>query len=204
MESKLLLQRSRDRFPPPDRLCILPDSLVSTLRFVSSNGILPHDVDVGTYVQAMRNKVEVVRADVEAEAEHLRAGFGLQTGVILARLDAIENGFTKFLSIQENAPAMLQAYTDERNARASAPAAEKSSFEQNAAYRIQVIEIGAPSRTVTGHDDLPIDKAEVISKELAKAGFRTSTSAWHRDYCLVGLDRDSVDTANKMGVRHAY
>lgn len=135
-------------------------------------------VDVSAYVRAMSNKVEVVRSDVEAEAAHLRARIGFDTDALVGRIETLEDVFGNFVTANDGTRSLLQDFDAERRAKLAARAAERSIFEENAGFRVEV----AALENLEDPVGKTWQKTSELAKQLAAQGFSTATRGWDRNY----------------------
>ncbi|MBU8921692.1 MAG: hypothetical protein KOO63_07710 [Bacteroidales bacterium] len=126
-------------------------------------------VDVGTYVRAMTNKIELVGSDVPAELANLRSSVAIRSNAEVARIDAVEQQMERLISRVGSVPE--EASDQEvRDSRIAAVEAEQVTFTENGEFMIEV----AGMDTV----DEAWDAAQDIAKGLATHGFNTNVVGW--------------------------
>jgi hypothetical protein len=129
-------------------------------------------VNVNDYVKAMGSKVEVVRADLQAEAGNLRASLGLEVESFRHRLSVVEDILTDLTKQTENTQRSFEEYKGLLQQRIVRDESVRSAFEENSKFRIHV---------VSATNEAPLDSQDEVIRSLVEKfttlGFRTSSGA---------------------------
>jgi hypothetical protein len=126
-------------------------------------------VGVADYVNAMTNKVEGVRADVEAEAGNLRVAVSRDIEQFTQRLDVIGQGIAEVLSVRADTTRLSERFEQFRLDAANQDDT-RLSFESNSKHRVHVL---CASRVAATPAQTAVIGA--VAQNLKEHGFKTST-----------------------------